>query len=239
MPALNNVNGRFNQLARHVGVRLAQEEGRRVSSSSLNENEKQMLRDSIVRDLLFEREGGDEQFDLCMRFYKLADERRFDPRDCEWMVEELKNFGYTATGAEVKELWHLIVREAFRRYDQQCFLFDFDEAREVLPPISKRAESELLRIVRDHGYHRRLVFSKNDFGYSAVVKDQLGGDIELSMSKENNPLGSGFSGKDSITVLAKLTPAMIPKVLRDDNKNGEFIKQEEQGFRLSHVTLLS
>jgi tetratricopeptide (TPR) repeat protein len=237
MPALTSVNSRFNQLARHVGVRLMQEGGRRAASSSLNDNERQTLRDSVVRDLLFEREGGDEQFDLCRRFYVLADERHFDPRDCEWMIEELKNFGHMITGAEVKELWHLIVKEAFRRYNQQCDLFDSDEAREVLPPISKRVEIELLRFLRDVGYHRQLAFTKSDFGYSTVVKDQSGSDFELSMSDENNPLGSGFAGKTTVTMYAKLTPAMIPKVVRDDT--GKFIKQEEQGFRLSHITLLN
>ena len=237
MPALNSVNSRFNQLARHVGVSLMQEEGRRAASSALNDNERQMLRESVLRDLLFEREGGDEQFDLCRRFYVLADERRFDPRDCEWMVEELKSFGHTVTGAEVKELWHLIVKEARRRYKQQCDLYDSDEAREVLPPISKRVEIELLRFLRNDGYHRKLVFTKGDFGYSTAVKDQSGNDVGLTMSDENNPLGSGFSGKDAFTVFAKLTPAMIPKVVRDDS--GNFIKQEEQGFRLSHITLLN
>jgi hypothetical protein len=70
-----------------------------------------------------------------------------------------------------------------------------------------------------------------------VVKDQSGSDFELSMSDENNPLGSGFAGKTTVTMYAKLTPAMIPKVVRDDT--GKFIKQEEQGFRLSHITLLN
>ena len=129
------------------------------------------------------------------------------------------------------------MKEARRRYKQQCDLFDSDEAREVLPPISKRVEIELLRFLRDDGYHRKLVFNKGDFGYSTAVKDQSGNDVELTMSDENNPLGSGFSGKDAFTVFAKLTPAMIPKVVRDDS--GNFIKQEEQGFRLSHITLLN
>jgi hypothetical protein len=208
-----------------------------VSLSSLNDNERQILRDSIVRDLLFEREGDDEKFDLCVRFYKLAEVRRFDPRNCEWMVDELKIFKPSVTGAEVKELWNLIVREAYRSFDAQCQLFDCGETREVLPPLSKGLEIELLRIVRGFGYHRKLIFTKNEFGYSTMVKDQFGSDMEITMSKDSNPLSTGLAGRDNIAVLAKLTPAMIPKGVRDDN--GNFIKQEEQGFRLSHVTLLN
>jgi tetratricopeptide (TPR) repeat protein len=237
IPALNNINSRFNQLARHVEIQLSQENDHRVSSSSLNDVERQTLRDSIIRDLLFEREGDDEKFDLCVRFYKLAEVRRFDPRNCEWMVNELKLFTPSITGAEVKELWNLIVREAYRRFDAQCRLFDCGETREVLPPLSKGLEFELLRIVRGFGYHRKLIFTKNEFGYSTMVKDQFGSDMEITMSNDNNPLSTGFAEKDNIVVLAKLTPAMIPKGVRDDG--GNFIKQEELGFQLSHVTLLN
>jgi hypothetical protein len=74
----------------------------------------------------------------------------------------------------------------------------------VLPPVSKRLESELLHILRDQGYHRQLSFSKTDFGYSTTVKDSLGNETEISISAENNPLGAGLHGRDSFTVFAKL-----------------------------------
>ena len=190
-----------------------------------------------------EREGDDEKFDLCTCFYKLAKERQLDPRrqlgmrDNEWIVEKLMHSGNSVTNADVKELWNLIVSEAFQRFDKQSRLFDCGESREVLPPLSKGLEIKLLRIVRGFGYHRKLIFTKNEFGYSTMVKDQFGSDMEITMSKDSNPLSTGLAGTDNIAVLAKLTPAMIPKVVRD--ANGNFIKQEEQGFRLSHITLLN
>lgn len=239
MPALNALNRTFNQLARHVGIHLGQDRTRSGSGSPLTEDEEQTLRDSIIRDLLFEREGNDERFDVCLRFYKgVEDADAFfprSPRDCEWVVRLLGSFGFRETSADVYELWNLIVKEAQRRYGQQRRLFTSGEMREALPPMSRGLEIALLRIVREAGYHRKLSFSRGDFGFTTVVRDQAGSDIKINISQENNPLATSLNGKENITVLAKLTPSMIPISVRNEN-DGQFSRQEKKDFcyRTSH-----
>lgn len=243
VPTLGSLNERFKQLLRHVGIELLREEARLTSIPQLSEEERALLRDSIIRDLLFEREGGDVRFDLCQRFYMLVvDMGRFSPRDTrdlERVITQLEDFGFSVTATEIKELWNLIVKEAGRRYEQHYQLFGFSDVHEFLPPISKGLEREILRHVRDCGYHRKLTFSRSDYGFTTVVKDQLGAEIEVTLHEDNNPLGTAMEGQDTLSVFAKLSPAMLSKVIRSDGGEGNFVKQEEKGFRLSHVTLLN
>jgi tetratricopeptide (TPR) repeat protein len=241
--ALSGLNDRFNQLfkelARRVGIKLIKEETRLASDQRLSEEDRSILRDSVIRDLLFEREGHDERFDLCIRYFKLVEGRRkLQPNDFRRVTEQLENFGFDVTNADVKELWFLIVREAEQRYSNQLMRFELKETREVLPPVSKGLERELLGLVKDVGYHRRLSFSRTNFGFTTEVRDQYGSTVEISFSDENSPFASTLKGKDRITVFAKLTPQMISKAIRDEGNESGFTKQDEKGFRLSHVTLL-
>lgn len=241
VPALQSLNERLNQLLGHVDVELPREESHLPSMPELDEEELTALRDSVIRDLLFEREGGDERFDLCQRFYMLVEAMNgFSPgqtSEVDRLILQLDNFGFSVVRADAKELWHLIVKEARRRYKQHVQLFRVLEIGEYLPPISKGLEKEILSLLRVCGYHRTLTFSKTDFGFATNVNDQFGAGLEITMQEDNNPLGTSLEGKDNVTVLAKLSPAMISKLVRGGGE-GEFVKQEGKGFRLSHVTLL-
>lgn len=236
---LTELNNSFSQLSRHVGIKLSKEETQLPLEYRLSEDDRLILRESYIRDLLFEREGDDERFDLCLRFYKLVDDReKLSSRDFSWVGEQLEQFGFEVTNEQVKELWFLIVREARKRCDEQFKQFSYSEGREVLPPISKGIEGELLRTIREVGYHRKLVFSRGNFGFTTEVTDQSGTKIEVSFSDENNPIGPALSGREKLTVFAKLTPAILSKAVRDDGSASGFTKREEKGFRLSHITWL-
>jgi hypothetical protein len=237
---LNALNGRFEQLSRHTGIKLIQDEKRHSGNEPLGEDEKMLMCQSCIRELLFEREGTDARFDLCARLFALTEgQANIQPRDYSPLVAELEACGFETTQAEVKELWFLILRDARRKYSEQLRQFDFAAAREILPPVSKSLERELLRIARDSSYHSKLTFQRGDFGFTADVVDQFGTPITVTLPIENSPLETAVSGKDRVTVLTKLSPAMIGKSVRDEANPSGFAKQEEKGFRLSHVTLLS
>jgi hypothetical protein len=164
--------------------------------------------------------------------------KNLQPRDYDALVSELEAFGFETTRSEIKELWLLVVRESRRRYENQLREFALTKHRDALPLLSKGTEKELLRILRDSSYHTKLRFRKSDFGFETEVVDQLGNSIPVNLPVENTPLASAVSGKNEVTVLAKISPAMLSKSVRDDCSVSGFVKREEKGFRLSHITLL-
>jgi hypothetical protein len=234
---------RFNKLARHVNFKLARKEPLLKSNVKLDENEQQLLLESIIRDLLYEREGNEEKFDLCLRFYKLTEEHgKFSlnsPQNVDGVIEQLGKFGFDITRQEVKELWNLIIENTKQEFNLQHKLFNLKEGPEILPPLSKGLERDLLRIIREFGYHRKLSFRRGDFGFTTTVQDQFGVDIEIKLDEENNPMKTTFQGKEKIVVFAKLTPKMQPKDIRDDENDGNFIKEDIKVFKLSHVTFIN
>ena len=236
---LNELHNRFEQLSRHTGIQLVQEETRRSGDQPLAEDEKMLVCQSCIRELLFEREGTDARFDLCLRLFALTEDRaNIQPRDYAALVAQLDACGFDTTQAEVKELWFLILRDARRKYADYLRQFEFAAARQILPPISKGLEKELLRIARESSYHTKLTFRRGDFGFTADVVDQFGSPITVTLPVENSPLATAVSGKDKVTVLTKLSPAMIGKSVRDELSPIGFSKREEKGFRLSHLTIL-
>jgi hypothetical protein len=236
---LSDLNSRFSQLCRPVDVEILREETAFPAELQLSDEERQILLEASIRGLLFERKGNDDDFDLCLRFFELIGPTgRLQPKDLSRTVAQLERIGFETSGEQVKELWFLIIREAQRRNKEQLEQFQVSESREVLPPITRGLERELLGLIRHEGYHRKLTFTKGDFGFTTIVHDQFGAPIEVRFSDENNPLGTALSGQDQVTVFAKLTPAMVPKVVRSDEERG-FSKEDEKGFRMSHVTLLN
>ena len=195
--ALTNLNARFEQFRRHVGIDLQQEEVASSSDQSLTDEDRVLVLESCVRELLFEREGIDERFDLCLRLFHLVQDRKsLQPRDFEGLVPKLEAFGFETTQSEIKELWFLIVREARRRYDDRLKEFGLTKRRDVLPPISKGTERELLHILRESSYHTKLRFRRGDLGFATKVLDQLGNAITVNLPVENTPLASALLRKD-------------------------------------------
>jgi tetratricopeptide (TPR) repeat protein len=237
---LNDLNNRFSQLCRHVDIEILREETAFPSEFQLTMDERKILLEATIRGLLFERKGNDDDLDLCLRFFELVGSKgKLQPKDLARTVRSLEEMGFETSEDQVKELWFLIIRESQRRYIEQSKQFIVSDSREVLPPLTRGLESELLRLVRKTGYHSKLNFTKGDFGFTTNVRDQFGTSIEIRLPDDNNPLGPSLLGRDDVTVLAKLTPAMMPKVMRDDEDQRGFTMHEEKGFRISHITLLN
>src|SRR6185295_14848889 len=107
----------------------------------------------------------------------------------------LDGLGFETDDDQVREMWFLVVREAQSRIQRELEQFVVTESREVLPPITKGLEKEILRVLRIPGYHRELVFTRGDFGLVTTVRDELGKTIELRLGDDNSPLSSALAGK--------------------------------------------
>jgi len=236
--ALSDLNGIFSQLCRHAKVELAREERSLPVDFQLTLDERQALLEGCVRDLLFERKGNDDDFDLSLRLFDMVGPTG-RPRDLGAVARQLQGVGFEIGSEQVKELWFLIVREAQVRYRKLLEQFAVSDSREALPPMTKGLEKELLKVLRAIGYHRELTFKRGEFGLAAVVHDQLGAPMEIRLSEENNPLSTALVGRETVKVYAKLTPKMGVREARTDGGEYGFEELEEKGFRLSHVTLMS
>jgi len=234
---LNSLNDRFTQLLRHVGIKFRGGTRSLATEVELGDKDGQILRDVIIKELLFERDHNDERFDLCRKFFDLAERRKNISRnDYKPIAEKLTDYGFAVTPDEVGELWNLIIKEARRRFNGEIKRFEFVEYPAQLPFISRGLEKRILEILRDSGHHRRLTFNKSNFGFAAEVKDQSGELIKAILPDENTPLEPALDGKETVTAFAKLTPRLVEKDVRED---GDFIKRQEKIFTVSHVTLLT
>jgi hypothetical protein len=234
--ALTGLNNVFVQLVKHVKVELAREVRTVPVTSHLTDDDRRSLIEGCIRHILFERTGTDDRFDMCLKLFEyVGGERRCDFASA---ARALDGLGFETDDDQVREMWFLVVREAQSRIQRELEQFVVTESREVLPPITKGLEKEILRVLRIPGYHRELVFTRGDFGLVTTVRDELGKTIELRLDDDNSPLSSARAGKDSVTVLAKLTPSMGTRTVRGDAPGG-FEQQEDKGFRVSHITLAS
>ena len=237
---LSDLNDRFKQLLKHIDIEFRGGTRSPADSVRFNEKDVQTLRDAIIKELLFERDHDDERFDLCRKFFDLAGRRR-NPSSGEYesMVIKLEEYGFSTIKEEIEELWHLIIKEAKRRFEEEIGRFELVEYPAKLPVISKRIEREILEILRESGYHRKLTFNKSNFGFVIKVEDQFGEEFEIMLPHENTPLESALKDKEAVTVFAKLTPRMVEKDIRTETDDGNFAKQEEKILTLSHITLLT
>lgn len=236
---LGSLNDRFTQLLKHVGIKFRGGSRPLVAEVEFGDKDAQTLRDVIIRELLFERERDDEKFDLCRKLFYLVERREPSARgDYELIAEKLGDFGFSTYGDEVEQLWHLIIKEAKRRFQKEIKQFEFVEYPAQLPFISRDVEKRILKILRETGYHRQLTFNKTNYGFEAIVEDQYGEPIIVVLPDENTPLESALEGKEIVVVFAKLTPRLVEKDARAE-EDGSFVKRQEKIFSLSHVTLLT
>lgn len=236
---LGSLNDRFTQLLKHVGIKFRGGSRPLAAEVEFGDKDAQILRDVIIKELLFERDRADENFDLCRKFFDLVERRKPTSRgDYESIAERLGNYGFSTNGGEVEELWYLIIKEAKRRFEKEIRGFGFAEYPAHLPFISRGLEKRILEILRENGHHRRLTFNKTNYGFETTVEDQNGEPIKVVLPDENTPLESALEGKETVTVFAKLTPRLVEKDARAED-DGSFTKRQEKIFSLSHVTLLT
>lgn len=233
--ALNAINNGFVQLMKHAGIELSKEVRTVSAVLHLTDDERRSIAEGTLRNLLYERIGTDDQFDLCLKLLEYVGVAR----RCDYVsaAQSLDGLGFKTDSEHVRELWFLIVREAQARIERELELFMVTESLEVLPPITKGLEREILRVLRAPGYHRELVFEKGEFGLVATVRDELGHALELRLSDDNTPLSGALAGKESVRALVKLTPTMGNSTIRSDVASG-FEQIEEKRFRISHVTVV-
>lgn len=236
---LGGLNDRFTQLLKHVGIKFRGGSRSLATEVEFGEKDAQILRDVIIKELLFERDRDDEKFDLCRKFFDIVERRKNISRgDYESIAEKLDSYGFPITDGEVEELWHLVIKEAKRRFEKEIRRFEFTEYPAQLPFISRGLEKRILEILRESGYHRKLTFNKSNYGFAVEVEDQTGALIKVVLPDENTPLEPALDGKEIVTAFAKLTPRLVEKDVRADG-DGSFAKRQEKIFSLSHVTLLT
>lgn len=234
--SLNGLNKRFLDLSKHVKISIPKEETPLPSELQLDNEEYELLVEVCIQELLFERLGDNEHLELCLNLFEtFGINGNFGERDFSEVAQKLREQGFETNGEEIKKLWFLIIHEAQRRIREEATTFQIRESREVLPLLTKRMEEELLQIVRDNGYHRKLTFTKGHFGFETKVRDQDGKEITLMLPLVDNPLAPALESRDKVSVFAKLQPMMITVAGED---SGVTEMKKEKGFRISHVTIV-
>lgn len=234
---LADLNSRFTQLLRHVGIRIYGGRESAADNIKLARKDVHVLRDVVIRELLIERDGGDRRFELCRTIFDLRkggggrEQGRSEP-----IERTLRDHGFSVGRAEVEELENLIIKEAVRRLDRELDRIEFVDFPPQLPFIPRGLEKKILEILRRSGYHHRLTLDRDDFGFATNVIDQAGNSIRVVLKDENTPLETALDGKESVTIFGKLTPRLVPRDVRDESGDG-FATQLEKVFTLSHVTL--
>lgn len=235
---LYELNKRFLELCKHLKIKLPLIESRAETEYSLKRDDYDLLAESCLMQLLYERIGDTNDFDLCLQFFKLTknEEAKIN---FEKITSDLNEAGFEVDSRKVKELWFMIVREAKKRFKEASESFSMSGLREELPTMTKKVEKQILELIHEIGYHRKLTLKKLEAGgYGTKIKDELGANFDIVFNSENSPLGVNFTGEE-VKIMVKLTPKMVSKTRQsEDAENPGFIQTEEKGFKMSHITVL-
>lgn len=236
---LRDLNKKFLDLCKQTKIELPKIELPLEVDQRLSDGEIKILRDNCLNELLFERTGSLKGFDLCKKLYEISGNKAW--LNDSQATDALRQAGFSVSSAQVKEWWYLIIREARKRFEEKKKSFLFKESREDLPTITKKMERQILELLRENGYHRKLtlIAEKNGKGFRAFVKDEAGQETGVFFDNEKSPLSVNFFGKETVDVLAKLTPEMRSKTIKKGGpENLELSEVEEKVFAISHLTVL-
>jgi len=241
---LQKIHKGFLDLIKRIGVILPRVTERIEDNYQLNEDDKELLQEVCLTEFLFARLGDDDKYELCAQIYQSTDELsgRINYRE---IANQLCAKGLKTDFQQVKELFNLIVKPAREKYCAQLREFEVESETEILPVLTIKMENQILRYLRQKGYHQKLFLTRRDLVYEVQVTDQTGQTISVIIDPEKSPLTGAFqeyerSGKDKVPVYAKLTPVLrqITQHNQGDVSQGDFITVSEKGFDISLITVI-
>jgi len=238
--ALNGLNSRFFDLCKHVKIKLPKIETNHASDIELTAEDKEILLESCIRELLHERVGSNDDYDICIQLYKLM--QKSSKPDYKEISQKLHQKEINVTPDDVKKWWFLIIKESKIR--MQKYVDMIVEKRELLPILTSQEEHKILELLYEYGYHHQLVLNKNNYGgYTTTYTDKQGQSFEVYFDANNSPLQVGCNSKDTIKIYAKLAPKLEKVDEKKDDpdySSSENNSQEEKiVYKISHITLIA